>query len=137
MTAFVVDASVVGAWLFADEQSPQTDMLQEWAADQGAIAPALWPYEVANLVWTARRRRRLADELFDRLAAILPGLPVAVEAVDNRVFGAVATLATKHGLTVYDAAYLDLALLRRLPLATLDRDLRRAAEAEGVKVLPA
>jgi predicted nucleic acid-binding protein len=136
LTAFVVDASVVGAWLFADEQSPQTDMLQDWAGEQGAIAPALWPYEVVNLVLSARRRRQLDDPLFERLQAILPTLPVTVEADQHRVFDGIAALAIKHGLTVYDAAYLDLALLRRLPLATLDRDLRRAAEAEGVKLLP-
>jgi len=133
----VVDASVVDAWLFADEQSPQTDMLLDWAGEEGAIAPALWPCEVANLVLSARRRRRLDDPLFERLQAILPTLPVTVEPDHHRVFDGIAALAIKHGLTVHDAAYLDLARLRRLPLATLDKDLRRAAQAEGVKVLPA
>jgi len=133
---FVVDASAALAWCFEDEGSEHADGWLAQLATSGAIAPAIWPLEVANGLRSAERRGRLATGELAQAAALLLSLPVRVEAVSTAdALGDVADLARRLDLSVYDAAYVALARQRGLPLATLDGRLREAGTRAGVELL--
>jgi predicted nucleic acid-binding protein len=133
----VIDASVSIAWSFENQRTPALVALLTQVATAGAVAPQLWPIEVANVVLRAGKRGQIpakqGQAILSNLAAL--GIEIDGETAD-RVWHATLDLAAKHGLTVYDATYLELAARRQLPLATLDEELARAARAEGVPVLP-
>ncbi len=134
--AFVLDASVAVAWCFRDEASPAAAALLESMERRTAWVPILWHFEVANLLMQAERRGRATEAGCADFIDTLNALPIETEvAMHGRVFGHVRMLARRHGLTVYDAAYLDVAIQRRIPLATRDRALARAARAAGVAVI--
>ncbi len=134
--SFVVDNSVALAWCFEDEHiQPIMDLLDR-VAETGAIAPSLWPLEALNGLPMAERRRRLDTKRRQRLAGFLRGLPVTLDAeTADQAWTATARLAERYRLTLYDAAYLELAQRRKLPLATLDQDLIRAEKALGMTLL--
>jgi predicted nucleic acid-binding protein len=133
---FVLDHSVALAWCFEDEQTSEVMALLDRVAEFGAIAPMLWPLEALNGLLVAERRRRLDAEKRRQLAAFLRELPVRLDSETARnAWDDTARLAERFGLTVYDAAYLELAQRRALPLASLDKDLRQAARTAGVEVL--
>jgi predicted nucleic acid-binding protein len=132
----VVDASVALTWCFEDERTPATIAVLDRVVRDGAMAPLLWPFEVLNALAAAQRRNRLDSERRLRLAGFLRQLPIAID--DDTIEYAwtiSAQLAERHQLTVYDAAYLELAQRMSLPLATLDGDLRSAAQMLGVDLL--
>jgi predicted nucleic acid-binding protein len=132
----VLDNSVALAWCFEDEQTPAVMYLLDRVADTGANAPLLWPLEALNGLLVAERRRRLDADRRTRLAMFLRELPIRLDIeTADQAWDATAKLAQDLKLTLYDAAYLELALRRRLPLASLDQDLRQAAAAVGVEVL--
>jgi predicted nucleic acid-binding protein len=134
--AFVLDASVALAWVLPDEDSPKAAALLPRLVEEGAVVPQLWPLEIANVLLVASRRGRLTLVDTQRVAADLHALPIEVDQeTHRRAFGAVLELATRHGLSVYDAAYLELAQRRRLPLATFDARLRAACEAAGIAII--
>ena len=129
----VVDASVALAWCLADEQDELTERVLQRVVADGAIAPAHWSLEVANGLWSAERRGRLGREDADRASRLLVDLDVEIVPVEFATSGgAVLDTARELGLSVYDAAYLDLARFRDIPLATLDADLSRACRDAGV-----
>lgn len=133
---FVVDASVALAWCFADEQSERADGWLSLLATAHALAPAIWPLEVAHGLRSAERRGRLGPGELSEAAALLLSLPVRVEAVSTvDALGDVADLARRLDLSVYDAAYVALANRRGLPLATFDARLREAGARAGVELL--
>jgi predicted nucleic acid-binding protein len=134
--SFVVDNSVALAWCFEDEHTqPILDLLDR-VAETGAVAPSLWPLEALNGLLMAERRRRLDTKRRQRLADFLRDLPVTLDAeTADQAWTATARLAERYRLTMYDAAYLELAQRRRLPLATLDQDLIRAGKALGMTLL--
>ena len=100
------------------------------------VAPALWPFETVNGLEMMRRRGRLDAQALADALEVLRLLPIEFESQDfERSANAILPLAQQYGLTVYDAAYLELAKRRRLPLATLDEGLRRAARKARVKVI--
>ena len=134
MTGFVIDASLAGAWLLPDESGDDAVAIGRRMLREGACAPALFPQEVCNLLLMALRRGRMSDDAFWRQLARVESLSVRIRSTGST--RRIAELALAHGLTAYDAAYLALALAEGLPLATLDRRLRAAAQAEGVPVLP-
>lgn len=104
----------------------------------GALVPPLWLAEVANGLLVAQRRNRISEENLEEGLAMLSGQPIRIDPeAGRRSWTAALALARWHGLTLYDAVYLDLAKHRGLPLATLDRPLRRCALDEGVPLLPA
>jgi len=133
---FVIDASVTLAWCFADEANDAADAVLGRLDGEPAVAPAHWPLEVANALRSAERRGRLDAADLPRLRALLASLPVEIAPVElaTAVFGVLET-ARSHDLTAYDAAYLDLAATRGLPLATADARLRAACARAGVEVL--
>ncbi len=129
--AFVVDASVSAAWVLPDEATAFTAAALQATAAGEVWVPVLWGLEMTNLLQSAQRRRRIGAAKRAELAAGLAALrlqvcrePVALVTLD--------ALAAEHGLTAYDACYLELALRRRLPLATLDADLLAAMQRCGV-----
>jgi predicted nucleic acid-binding protein len=136
VSAFVLDASVALSWCFPDEASRATEALLGQVGTNGALVPDIWPLEVANVVLQASRAKRIDLERVAQFFAMLAALPVETDTeAGGRAFGAIYGIAAEEGLTVYDAAYLDLARRRRLPLATKDKDLARAARRNGVKLL--
>ena len=133
---FVVDASVTLAWCFEDETSAAAEAALAAFADEEAIAPAIWPFEVANAIRTAERRGRLELSDVARVRSLLLALPIEIEATDlGAALGEVAEVARTLDLSAYDAAYLSLAARRGIPVATVDDRLRRAAVAAGVPLV--
>lgn len=134
--SLVLDSSVVLAWVYSDETTPAIDQVFDQISQSGAWVPALWRLEVANILEVSVRRGRHDACFRDSTLADLALLPIQTDLeTDRHAWGATARLAERHGLTLYDAAYLELALRRELPLATLDRDLRAAARTEHVRLL--
>jgi predicted nucleic acid-binding protein len=132
--AFVLDASAAVAWASPDE-APSV-RLAEAVASGTAVAPALWPFEVQNVLAMLRRRGRLTGDDWAAAADAVRAIRIEIETVDRRrVEGEVLQIAVENGLTVYDAAYLELAQRKRIPLATLDAVLRKSAVAAGIEVL--
>lgn len=135
--AFVLDCSVTLAWLLPDEREAATDALIDELQRTTAVAPAIWPYEVANAMLIAQRRARIGEKDKIRVRRVLSALPIEVEAVSSEhILSAVSELGRRLEITSYDAAYVELATRRRLPLATLDSRLRKACKTSNVAVLP-
>ena len=133
---FVVDAAVTLAWCFADEASELADRVLDRLERDEALAPAIWPLEVANGLRTAEGRGRLDLADVAHVRDLLTALPVQVESVPlDTALGEVAELARQLDLTAYDAAYLALAARRGLTLATVDDRLKRACELAGVELV--
>lgn len=137
MAIFVVDASAALSWCFEDEANSWSDaLLDRLRQGDQIVVPAHWPAEILNGLLVASRRKRIKADQRALLWEQILGLPIEVEPPLTFSFGGVAiVLSEKHGLTVYDAAYLELALRRNLPLGTLDADLRKGAQAESVPLL--
>jgi predicted nucleic acid-binding protein len=137
MAVFVIDASATLPWCFADEATVATNAaLTRLRMGDEAIVPAHWPVEVGNALLVAVRRQRISPEDAHQFLLDLEFLPIRVEATTkNLVRAGVFPLAEQYGLTVYDAAYLELAMRERTPLMTLDKDLQKAADASGVPLV--
>ena len=121
------------AWVYEDETTPAVLAAFDLLGRHGAWVPSLWRIEVANSLQTAVRRGRINETFRNKALADLELLPVKIDPeTDRQAWGATLQLAASHRLTVYDASYLELAIRRQLPLATLDRELREAATARGV-----
>jgi predicted nucleic acid-binding protein len=118
--AFVLDSSVARAWLLPDENNDAADALVDWLESEAAVVPATWRLEVGNVLVVARRRERLTDKDVERLLAVLVTLPIEQEpAPDDAALTKLMRIACEHGLTSYDAAYVEVARRRGIPLATL------------------
>lgn len=132
--SFVLDAGAAVAWASPDEHPPRN--LADAIENRGAVAPALWIFEVCNVLHVLRRRNRLTNNDWDAVSKALSILPIELEPPDRlRMHGDVLELAEENDLSVYDASYLELALRRRLPLATLDETLRQAAKNANLSML--
>jgi predicted nucleic acid-binding protein len=134
--SLVLDSSATLAWIYSDETTPAIRQVFDRVISLGAWVPALWRLEVGNVLEMSVRRGRNDTSFRDATLADLELLPINLDAeTDRHAWGATARLAERHALTLYDASYLELALRRSLPLATLDRELRIAAKAETVTLL--
>jgi predicted nucleic acid-binding protein len=132
----VLDSSAALAWVYADETTPAIRAVFDRVAVSGGWVPGLWRLEVANVLEMGVRRGRHDAAFRDATLVDLAVLPLQVDLeTDRHAWGATARLAARHGLTLYDAVYLELARRRGLPLATLDQPLRAAALEEGVPLL--
>ena len=135
--SFVVDASVGFAWVHQSQATAETDiLLDEIGNGATVVVPALWYLEMSNILLMAQRRHRLTA--MQRKAAMeeLAALQFLVDEEGARnAFGKTSELADEHGLTIYDATYLELALRRSLPLASRDEALRKAARNCALKIL--
>jgi len=128
----VVDCSFTLAMVMPDERVPAS-MPQVAAAR--LLVPSIWPYEVANAFRNAIRRRRVDDTAITGVCARIEGLGIEVVATHDAGVRQHLAVAAAHGLTAYDAAYVELALQRRCALATLDARLADAARNAGLAVL--
>ena len=136
--SIVVDCSFAAAWCFADQETQRTAALLREVRSTGMCVPAVWPLEVANVLLMAERFGRLTVEQRDAFLSILSSLAVEIEPGPlDHVIGNAMPLARKHRLTVYDASYLEMALRRRLPLATRDQELITAGESAGAELIRA
>jgi predicted nucleic acid-binding protein len=132
----VIDASVTLSWFFEDERTAKIDQVLDRVEESGATVPGLWRLEVANAFQMAHRRGRVSAAFRDQALGRLEMLPIAVDLeTDSRVWKSSLPLADKHSLSVYDAAYLQLAVRLALPLASCDRDLCEAAKRAGVPLI--
>ncbi len=132
----VIDSSVTLAWVYSEETSPAVRQVLQLVNTSGAWVPSLWRLEVANVLEMGTRRGRHDIAFRDATLSDLALLPVSIDReTEKQAWGATLRLAERHGLTVYDATYLELAQRRGLPLATLDDELRGAANAENVNLL--
>jgi predicted nucleic acid-binding protein len=129
----VVDASMAAAWFLPDEQNDAADRVMAGLDRSPGRAPSLFWFETRNLFIMAERRGRLAPGEAATTMAQLRGFPIIDEGAGNDRI--VIMLAGRHGLSGYDASYLALAVVEKLPLATLDKKLAAAARAEGITVL--
>jgi predicted nucleic acid-binding protein len=130
--SFVLDASVAICWAMHDESDARADAAQARALTDRVIVPALWWYEVRNILVLNERRGRISQADSELFLESTGSLPDTTFPQDSRE---TLQLARKHGLSVYDAAYLALAKSNRVPLATLDRALEAAAIAEGIEIV--
>ncbi len=131
--AFVLDASVAACWVFDDDDHPLAATALERLRREAAHVPALWWFEIRNVLVAGERRGRLAEADTATFLRALSRLAVTIDQAPGEE--SVLALARRHRLSVYDASYLELAQRQTLPLATLDRDLRQAAMAAGVALL--
>jgi predicted nucleic acid-binding protein len=135
-SGWVIDASVTMPWFFPDEATPFTESLLDSLGAQPIWAPALWVLECTNVLQSAQRRRRISAERRVQIADELAQLPVRTDPQVHE-FVALDRLAASHGLSAYDAAYLELAQRRSLVLVSLDAKLVACASALGHPVLTA
>lgn len=136
MSRIVLDCSVTVASFFQDEQTPAVLTAMRIVVAEGAVAPSLWRYEVGNALLMAERRKRIDASYRHACLADLSALDIRIdEEGDSRVWTAALRIAEAQALTLYDAAYLELALRLGLPLATLDEQMRAAAMALKVELL--
>ena len=128
MERFVLDNSIVMAWCFEDESNAMADAVLEQLQTKFAIVPAIWPLEVGNVLLVAERRGRLSEADTFQFLTMLANLPIRSEIeTRQRAMSDILFLAREHKLSTYDASYLDLAMREGVPLASLDKGLRRAA----------
>ncbi len=134
--AFVVDCSLALTWLFKDETTVSSTKLLGRLKAESALVPSLWLLEIANVIGISERKGRITPKESSEFIDQLSRLDIQVEPIlAEQVFTGLLPLCRSHGLTSYDAVYLDLANRRQLPLATLDEPLRKAAKKAGVKLL--
>ena len=138
MTAFVLDNSVAMRWLLASnkvsDQRYAESVLKSLVSAE-AVVPNLWHLEAANVLLGATNRRDIELAELERFTAQLENLPITVDTLTaNKVFGHTISLAKAYRLSSYDAAYLELALREGLPLASLDKDLLKAAKRSDIEI---
>lgn len=134
--AFIADASVAIGWVHPAQASRTTAALLEALANGGSVeVPSIWPLEVANALTVLMRRRKVTADERQTALGWLRALPVRLDHdAGGLACSRLADLAVAHQLSVYDAAYLELALRRQLPLACADGPLRKAAVRAGARL---
>ena len=129
----VLDASITLTWFFEDEAAAEAVEAYARVRSEGALAPQIWRFEVRNAFIFNERRERITSSQTAQAMTALETLSVTIDTQPD--LEATMTLARVHGLTFYDALYLELALRQRATLFSLDETLLRAARAEGVATL--
>jgi predicted nucleic acid-binding protein len=133
---FVIDASVAIAGLSPDEKHADAEAVVDRALASGCHAPAIWPFEVENILALKARRKLISPEEYARALQAMRDCRAAIDHQD--IFTSIAAarpLGAAHQLTIYDAVYLELARRLQAPLATLDTRLSGAAAREGIALL--
>jgi predicted nucleic acid-binding protein len=126
---FVLDCSITMAWCFEDESTDYTDNTLENFHDLTAIVPTIWPLEVANVLLLAKKNKRITEIQAAGFIDALSALSIVIDqSTTSKVMNSIFRLANQTNLTIYDAAYLELAIRENMPLATLDKDLIKAAK---------
>jgi predicted nucleic acid-binding protein len=132
----ILDSSVTIAWFMPDEQTAKSRAVLDRVTEEGAVVPVHWPIEVGNALLAATRGRRISlEKRRDALAQLVKLQITTDRETSDHGWGTSLDLAERVHLTLYDACYLELAQRRGVPLATLDKDLRKAAEALDISLL--
>jgi predicted nucleic acid-binding protein len=132
---FVLDGSVTLAWLFLDEQDSYADAIIAKLPNLEMLVPRLWHLEIANVLLVGERRKRCSQADTAKWLSYLAALPIVVDdSTEVRAWSDTVALARQHGLSAYDAAYLEIALREGVSIATLDAPLGAAAKAAGVAI---
>ena len=136
MTAFILDNSVTMRWRFENTSTPYAEeVLEQLLIGQQAHVPVLWLYEVVSVLAKAQRSASITADKAHGFLEDIRSLDITVDDESlGHIFSDVHRLAVEHGLSGYDAAYLELAIRKHLPLATLDEELQKAAHTSGVKL---
>ena len=139
MAEFVLDASIAVSWCFPgdpSEDTPYSRRILSMLATEDAIVPEVWAFEIANSLYVSfEKRKRITEPQIAEFLTRLKALPITVEARDLWANVDLEAKARKWNLAAYDAAYVDLALRKCIPLATTDGDMERIALGEGLKIL--
>jgi predicted nucleic acid-binding protein len=134
--SLVIDRSITLAWCFDDERSAAADTVLDQVTAIGATVPSLWRLEVANALHMAVKRKRIDAAFRDASLADLGALRITIDTdTDRHAWTTTLRLAERYSLTLYDAAYIELAHRLGYALATLDQDMRAAGDALGIKLL--
>ncbi len=130
---FVLDCSVAMAWCLADERSDYADAVLDGLCTEGAVVPAIWHLEVLNVLLMAERRGRSNTEKTQLVLDTLSRLPISIDRdTPSLESSGLVALARRHGLSSYDAAYLQISQREQIQIATLDRRRRAAANEIGL-----
>jgi predicted nucleic acid-binding protein len=130
---FVLDCSVSSSWLFEDETNAYAESVEDSMATASALVPALWPIEIASVLLSGERRKRTTSARGEQFLRLLRSLPITIDdETASRAWEYSLDLARRYQISIYDATYLELALRRGLPIATLDDKLRAACQSAGV-----
>lgn len=135
MNAVVIDASTALAWCFPDEASNYADSVLVALEGKTILVPAIWNLEIANAILVGERKNRLRQPEILRFISLLKSLPVQqdTQTSGDQVHN-VLPLAREYALSAYDAAYLELSLRYKAPIATLDDRLEKAARQAGLQI---
>jgi predicted nucleic acid-binding protein len=133
--SIVVDTSIVISWFFKDQLNPFADKVLDWLADATAYVPSVWPLEVVNVLLAAERGKLIGKADSIHFLNLLSQLPILIQHESpERMMKDILSLARDHNLSSYDASYLDLAIKKGLPLATLDKKLQEAAKSVKIAI---
>jgi predicted nucleic acid-binding protein len=134
--AFVLDCSIASAWVFEDEDNAYANRVADFLTEATAYVPELWHLELANTLLVGERRKRTSEAIVTQFLQTASDFAIIVDSQTSlHAWGASVALARNHSLSVYDASYLEIAMRRGIPIATLDKSLLRAAQALGVSRL--
>ncbi len=133
----VLDASVALAWALPDENSEVAESLLATKEDEMIFCvPPLWWYEVTNALLVAVRRKRLKDDDRIKIIELYESLPIFTDTeINEKTMGRIFVTANVYNLTAYDASYLELAKRKKIGLATVDKNLFRAAKKAQVELV--
>jgi predicted nucleic acid-binding protein len=131
--AFVLDASVVMSWAFPDESNEAASAALRLLRNEMALVPAVWWFEVRNVLLINERRRRISEADTRAFLVSLSAMNIEIDRSPEDL--GIATLCRRHRLSVYDTSYLELAVRETIALATLDKRLAAAAKSEGVRLI--
>ena len=133
---FVLDCSVTMGWCFEDEASKYTDLVLNCFESSKALVPTLWTLEVTNVLVMAERKKRISSLQSNAFLDVINSLPIEVDSsTPSRAFFSLTAIARKTNLTIYDSAYLEIALRNKIPIATFDKALRKAATHLKIELL--
>lgn len=132
---FVLDCSITMAWCFEDESTDYTDAILDSLEKRIAIVPTIWPLEVANVLLISKKNKRISEVQAANFIDALSTLPIVIDpSTSARAMHSIFVLAGQSDLTIYDAAYLELAIREEIPLLTLDKGLIKAAKKLHIEI---
>lgn len=135
--SFVLDCSITMAWCFEDESTTFTESILDHFNNLRAVVPTIWPLEVANVLLLSMRKKRLTEVQAAHFIDALNTLPIVVDpSTSAKAMHSIFVIANAYQLTIYDAAYLELAIREGIPLLTMDADLANAAKKCHIPVNP-
>lgn len=133
---FILDCSVTMTWIFSEEADSDTLAARDSLLETSCYVPSIWPLEVNNVLWVATRTKKISEMQVKRFKYLLKNLPIYIDLKASDLSNElIFDLAKKYNISCYDAAYLELAIRENLAIATLDKNLKKAAKAAKASLL--